>query len=174
MSICYRNGAYIADTARVLGEVELGRDVNIWYGALVRGDVAKIVIGQGTNVQDNAVIHCDYDLPNIIGSNVTIGHGAIIHGERVGNGTLIGMGAILLGQTKIGKHCIIAAGSVVTPGFNVADGNVVMGIPGKIVRRTTKEEQESLRTMPLRYVHSAKLHYENPDAPRIQPWGHSL
>jgi len=125
---------YIADTARVMGEVELGTDVGVWYGALIRGDVAKIIIGDNTNIQDNATIHCDHGKPNIIGSNVTIGHNAVVHGQAVGDGSLIGMHATVLGRTKIGKNCLIAAGAVVPPGLEVPDGMVVMGVPGKVPR----------------------------------------
>ena len=106
MTVHYIRGAYIADTARVLGDVELGAGANIWYGVSIRCDVAKIVIGANTNVQDNTVIHCDKDYPNIIGPNVIIGHGALVHGEAVGEGSMIGMGARLLGHTKVGKGCI--------------------------------------------------------------------
>lgn len=165
------NGAYIADTARVVGEVELGQGVTLWYGVSIRGDVAKITIGEGTNVQDNAVVHCDAGFPNIIGSHTSIGHGALIHGERVGNGCLIGMGAILLGRTKIGNGCMIAAGAVVPPGMEVPDGMVVMGVPGKIIRPVTEQEKEYLRTIPPRYVEMGRLHSSGKDDVRIKPFG---
>ena len=165
------NSAYIADTARVLGEVELGEDVNVWYGVVIRGDLAKITIGRGTNVQDNAVVHCDHDVPLLIGRDVTIGHSAIVHGERVGDGTLIGMGAKLLGHTTIGCGCLIAAGAVVPPGMDVPDGMVVMGLPGRIVRETTDEEKRYLAAVPPHYLETARLHCEHPDDPRIVPFG---
>ena len=92
MSMKLIRGVYVADTARVLGEVELGADVNIWYGVSIRGDVARVVVGEGTNIQDNAVVHCDHKFPNIIGRYVTIGHNAVIHGESIGDGSLIGIG----------------------------------------------------------------------------------
>ena len=171
MSIRHINGVYIADTARVRGEVELGKDVNIWYGVSIRGDVAKVVIGEGTNVQDNAVIHCNYEVPNVIGKHVTIGHSAVIHGESIGNGCLIGIGAILLGHTRIGKGCLIAAGAIVPPGMEVPDGMMVMGVPGKIVRPVSEKEQHYLRDIPPRYVELAKLHYEKPNDPRVCEWG---
>ena len=93
-------GVYVADTARVLGEVELGADVNIWYGVSIRGDVARVVVGEGTNIQDNAVVHCDHKFPNIIGRYVTIGHNAVIHGESIGDGSLIGIGAPSCSATR--------------------------------------------------------------------------
>jgi carbonic anhydrase/acetyltransferase-like protein (isoleucine patch superfamily) len=171
MAIPYIKGAIIADTPRVVGEVELGRDVSLWYGVSIRGDVAKIVIGEGTNVQDNAVIHCDFAVPNLIGKHTSIGHGALVHGESVGDGCLIGMGAILLGHSKIGDGCMIAAGAVVPPGMEVPEGMVVMGVPGKIVRPVTDQEKEYLRTIPPRYVEMARLHSSNREDPRTKPWG---
>ncbi|MCE9589119.1 MAG: gamma carbonic anhydrase family protein [Planctomycetes bacterium] len=162
--------AFIADTARVIGEVELGAGVNIWYGVAIRGDVAKIAIGEGSNVQDNAVIHCDYGQPNLIGRNVSIGHGALCHGERIGDGCLIGMGAILLGRSRIGAGCMVAAGAVVPPGMEVPDGMLVMGVPGKIVRPVNEKEKEYLVTIPPRYVEMAALHASGKTDPRIKPW----
>lgn len=170
MSIREVEGVFLADTARVLGEVRLGRSVTVWYGAAVRGDVAPITIGDGSNVQDNAVIHCDSGVPNVIGSNVTIGHGAIVHGKSVGDGTLIGMGATVLGQTVIGKNCLIAAGALVPPGLVVPDGMVVMGVPGKIIRPTTEEEKKYMAWLPPHYVQLAKLHATDPQNPRIRAW----
>lgn len=170
MSIRCIQGVYIADTAHVSGELTLGQNVNIWYGAVIRGDVSPITIGDNTNVQDNVVIHTDKGYPNIIGANVTIGHGAIVHGESIGDGSLIGMGAILLGHTKIGKGCIIAAGAVVSPGLEVPDGMVVMGVPGKIMRPTNDKEKEYLAVLPPRYAENARLRVENPNDPRWRPF----
>lgn len=170
MSIQRIHGVYLADTARVLGEVELGRDVTLWYGAAIRGDVAKITLGDGTNVQDNAVIHCDTDVPNVIGRHVTIGHGAIVHGKRVGDGSLIGMGATVLGETVIGEGCLIAAGAVVRPGMAVPDGMVVMGVPGRIIRETTDEEKRYMAWLWPHYIELAQLHAGEPAHPRVRPW----
>ncbi len=167
MSIRKTGQAFIADTARVIGDVELGENVNIWYGAALRGDVAPIRIGAGTNVQDNAVVHCDHHYANVIGAHVVIGHGAIVHGELVGDGSLIGMGAIVLGHTKIGRGCLIAAGAVVPPGLEVPDGHVVMGVPGKVVRETNDREKEYLAKLPQHYVELARRHVENPDEPMV-------
>ncbi len=172
MSMRCIHGVYLADTARVLGEVTLGRDVSIWYGVSIRGDVAPITIGDRTNVQDNAVIHCDHDYPNVIGADVTIGHGAIVHGEAVGDGTLIGMGAKLLGHSRIGRGCVIGAGAVVPPGMRVPDGMVVVGVPGKIVREVNDADRVFLAGNPPHYVRLAKLHAEPGTAdPRVFPWG---
>lgn len=175
MSMYCIDGVYVADTARVLGEVTLGQDVSLWYGVSIRGDVAPITIGPRTNVQDNAVIHCDHGYANVIGADVTIGHGAIVHGESVGDGTLIGMGAKLLGHTKIGKGCVIGAGAVVPPGMVVPDGSVVVGVPGKVVRQVNDEDRAFLKKNPPHYVRLAQLHAagaEDPEAadPRVRPW----
>jgi carbonic anhydrase/acetyltransferase-like protein (isoleucine patch superfamily) len=162
--------AYLADTARVVGEVELGPDVNVWYGASIRGDVAPVSIGPGTNVQDNAVIHCEHGLPNHIGRDVTVAHGAIVHGVEVGDGTLIGMRAVVLGRTRIGRDCLIAAGAVVTAGMDVPDGMVVMGVPGRIVRETNEQEKQYMRWLGPHYVALARLHASGADDPRARPW----
>lgn len=171
MSVWLIHGVYLADTARVLGEVEIGRDVSVWYGAAIRGDVAKVTIGAGTNVQDNAVIHCDSGVPNAIGANVTIGHGAIVHGCSVGEGTLIGMGATVLGRTVIGRECLVAAGTVVPPEMEVPDGMLVVGVPGKVARPITEKERQYLRWLGPHYVELARLHYEQPEDPRVRAWG---
>jgi carbonic anhydrase/acetyltransferase-like protein (isoleucine patch superfamily) len=161
---------YIADTARVLGEVELGEAVSIWYGVVIRGDVAKISIGQGSNVQDNSVIHCDFGYPNVIGKDVSIGHGAVCHGEYIGDGTLIGMGAKLLGHSRIGVGCIVAAGAVVPPGLVVPDGMMVMGVPGKVMRPVNEQEKKYLQVIPARYREMSVLHATSHDDPRVRPY----
>ncbi len=170
MSFRLVRDVFLADTARVLGEVELGPQVSVWYGAVIRGDVAQVTIGPGTNVQDNSVIHCDSGHPNRIGQRVTIGHGALVHGESIGDDTLIGMHATVLGHTRIGRGCLIAAGAVVPPGLEVPDGMVVMGVPGKIVRATNDKEKEYLRWLSPHYIKLAQLHVEQPDHPRIRPF----
>lgn len=166
---CVADRCYLADTARVLGQVELEADVSIWYGAVVRGDVAPIRIGQGTNIQDNAVIHCDSGVPNHIGRHVTIGHGAVVHGRSVGDGTLIGIHATVLGQSVIGRGCLIAAGALVPPGMEVPDGMVVMGVPGRIVRPVTEEEKKYLQWLAPHYVELARLHAQQPTDARTRP-----
>lgn len=167
MTMREQDGCFIADTARVVGDVRLGRDVNVWYGAVVRGDVAPVVIGERTNVQDNAVIHCDHRYANVIGRDVIIGHGAIVHGEVIGDNSLVGMGAIVLGRTKIGRGCVIGAGAVVPPGMEVPDGMVVMGVPGKIVREVNEVDRAYLAKLPGHYAALAKRHVEHPDDPVV-------
>lgn len=163
--------AFLADTARVAGDVTLGDGVNIWPGVSIRGDVAAVTIGAGTNVQDNATVHCDHGHPNAIGAHVTIGHNAVVHGVAVGDGSLIGMHATVLGRTVIGKRCLIAAGAVVPPGLEVPDDHVVMGVPGRVLRETTDQEKAYLAKLPPHYVQLAKRYHENPDAPELRPYG---
>ena len=131
---------FIAPGAIVLGDVTMGEDVNIWYHATVRGDRAPITIGRGSNIQDNSVVHVDAGYPVRIGDNVTIGHGAIIHGCSIGNDSLVGMGAILMNGAVIGKGCIIGAGALVTQNMQIPDGSLVLGNPAKIKRTVTEEE----------------------------------
>ncbi|MEX2212878.1 MAG: gamma carbonic anhydrase family protein [Phycisphaeraceae bacterium] len=170
MSIHRLHNVYLADTARVLGDVQLADGVNLWYGVSIRGDVARITIGEGTNVQDNAVIHCDSHIPNTIGAHVTIGHGAIVHGISVGDGTLIGMGATALGGTRIGARCLIAAGAVVPPNLNVPDDMMVIGVPGRVARPTNEKEKKYLAWLAPHYVQLARHHHENPTDGRVKPW----
>ena len=170
MSFRRLSHAYLADTARALGEVTLAADVSLWYGAVVRGDVAPVSIGEGTNIQDNAVVHCDSGVPNDIGAHVTVGHGALVHGKQVGDGTLIGMHATVLGQTVIGKRCLIAAGALVPPGMEVPDEHLVMGVPGKIARPINEKERAYLGWLAPHYIELARLHCDHPDDPRIAPW----
>ncbi|MEM0915745.1 MAG: gamma carbonic anhydrase family protein [Planctomycetota bacterium] len=169
MTIRRVNHAWIADTARVVGDVTLGQNVSIWYGAVMRGDVAPISIGDETNVQDNAVIHVDHSFPNRIGSRVTIGHGAICHGQAIGDGSLVGMGATLLGRSKIGRNAIVAAGALVTEGMEVPDGHVAMGVPAKVVRPINDREREYIAILPQRYIEEAEMHCAA-ESPLAQPW----
>src|SRR3954468_8622453 len=130
---------FLADNATVVGDVTVGELSSFWFNAVVRGDVAPIVIGRRVNVQDGTVIHCDSGVPNVIQDDVTIGHRAIVHGAFVGQGTLVGMGAILLGRTRIGRECLVAAGAVVPPGLVVPDRMLVIGVPGKVARPLGEE-----------------------------------
>jgi len=148
--------AYIAPGAVVLGDVTVDEDVGIWYNAVVRGDRGSIVIGRGSNIQDNAVVHLDSPYPVTIGENVTVGHGAIVHGCTVGDNSLIGMGAILMNGAHIGKNCIVAAGALVTQGMEVPDGSLVMGSPAKVKRMVTEEEIAANLRNASRYVEEAR------------------
>ena len=143
---------YIAPDARVLGDVELGEDVSIWYGAVVRGDSGKIVIGEGTNIQDRVVIH----EKTTLGSRCTVCHGAIVHGCTVGGGCLIGMGAILLTGAVLEDGCLVGAGAVVTGKTHAPAGSVLLGNPARIVKTLTPEEREKLQAGVEEYIRLAK------------------
>lgn len=136
----FGNKVFIAPGAVVLGNVSLGEDVGIWYHATVRGDRAPIVIGAGSNIQDNVVVHTDKDHTVIVGQNVTVGHSAVIHGCEIGDNSLIGMGAIIMNGARIGKNCIVGAGALVTQNTQIPDNSLVLGNPAKIKRPVTEEE----------------------------------
>jgi carbonic anhydrase/acetyltransferase-like protein (isoleucine patch superfamily) len=170
MSMRLVRGVYLADGVHVIGDVTIGRDSNIWFGSVVRGDVAPIRIGHTVNIQDNCTIHCDDDIPNVLGDRVTLAHGVIAHGCEIGDGSLIGIGATLLAGSKIGRNCLVAAGAVVPPNLVVPDGMVVMGLPGRVVRETSAREKAYIAMVPDRYLRLAKVHHEQPEDPRVRPW----
>jgi carbonic anhydrase/acetyltransferase-like protein (isoleucine patch superfamily) len=150
---------FVAETATVVGDVTIGKDSSVWFSAVLRGDAAPISIGEGTNVQDNAVIHVDHDVPTQVGRRVTIGHGAIVHSATVEDHVLIGMGAIILGGAVIGTHSIIAAGSVVPEGREIPPRSLVMGVPGKVVRHVTDEEVTEIEGAAEHYVERARNYW---------------
>lgn len=131
--------AFLHPTSVVIGKVTLGEQVSVWPCAVLRADIAEIIIGDNSNVQDNACIHVNHNAPAIIGKGVTIGHGAIVHGSKIGDNCLIGMNAVVL-ESEIGPNCIVGAGSVVTAGKNIPSGSLVMGVPAKIIRELTEDE----------------------------------
>lgn len=145
------NSAFVAETATVIGDVNIGEGTSIWYGTVLRGDIENIRVGKFSNIQDNSVVHTETNIPTIIGDYTVIGHNAIIHGCAVGDNCLIGMGAIVLNNAVIGDNSIIGAGSIVTEGKIIPPNSLVIGIPGKIVRQVTQEEIESIRNNALRY-----------------------
>lgn len=149
---------FVADTAKIIGDVKLGNGVSVWFGAVLRADLAPIIVGDLSNIQDNVVIHVDRDVPTIIGKGVTIGHSAVVHACRIGDYSLIGMGAILLDGCSIGDHTIIAAGTVITPGKEIPPGVLVVGVPGKVVRELTESEKRGLEEHALNYWELAKLY----------------
>ena len=152
-------GVYLAPTAAVVGDVSIGEESSIWYGAVLRGDVGKIRIGRRTNVQDLACIHMSKDISSAeIADDVTIGHGAVIHGGRVEAGALIGIGSILLDNAVIGEECLVAAGSLVPADFVARPRVLVRGSPAKIVRDLTEEEWTLGRRLAERYVGVARDH----------------
>lgn len=150
--------AWVADSAQVMGEVEIGENSSLWFGAIVRGDTETIRIGDNTNIQDGSVLHADVGMPLTIGNNVTVGHQVMLHGCTVGDGALIGIGAIVLNGAKIGKGCIVGAGALVTEGKEFPDGSMILGSPAKAVRELTPAQKEGLIKSAIHYVENAALY----------------
>jgi carbonic anhydrase/acetyltransferase-like protein (isoleucine patch superfamily) len=149
---------FIAPNASVMGDVTFGKGVSVWYGAVIRADVEKIIIGDNTNIQDTAVLHADPGDPTIIGDSVTVGHGAIVHGAVVGDGSLIGMRATVLNKAKIGKGCIIGAHALVTEKMEIPDYSLAVGAPAKVIRQLTPEQAEKMKLGAQHYVDMAERH----------------
>lgn len=158
---------FVAADAVVLGTVQCSRGVNIWYGCILRGDLARIALGERVNLQDGVIVHTDWDAPQILEEGVVVGHGAILHGSRIGRDTLVGMGARLLSGSVIGAESIVAAGAVVPEGRIVPPRSLVMGLPGKVVRAVRDEEVERTRATCARYLEMARRHAEGEFGP---PW----
>lgn len=136
--------AFIADGARVVGDVSLGAGASVWYNAVLRADSAAIVIGDGSNVQDNVSVHVDAGHPVDVGAHVSIGHNAVVHGCVIGDGSLIGMGAVVLSGAIIGSGCLVAGGAVVLGDMVIPDGSLVAGVPAKVRRPLTDDERRGL------------------------------
>ncbi|MBP5802439.1 gamma carbonic anhydrase family protein [Microbacterium maritypicum] len=136
--------AFVADGARIVGDVSLAAGCSVWYNAVLRGDSAGIVIGPGSNVQDNVSVHVDAGHPVVIGSKVSVGHNAVVHGCTIGDGTLVGMGSVILSGAVIGDGCLIAGGAVVLGGAEIPPGSLVAGVPAKVRRALTEEERAGL------------------------------
>jgi carbonic anhydrase/acetyltransferase-like protein (isoleucine patch superfamily) len=151
---------FVADNATVIGDVTLGPKSSVFYGAVLRGDIARIVLGEGSNIQDNAIVHLADDGDAIIGNYCTIGHGAIVHACTIGDECLIGMGATVLDKANIGARSIVGANSLVKIGFTCPPGSMVVGSPAKVVRQLTEEEQSNLRRWSEKYVHVSAAHAE--------------
>jgi len=143
---------FIAPGSAVIGDVVIGENASIWHNAVIRGDMARITIGRNTNIQDCSVVHCSIGIETLIGDNVTVGHGAIIHSCEIGNNCLIGMGAVILDGAKIGSNCLIGAGAVITPNTVIPDGQLVVGSPGKVKRQLSEQEIEGMHTNAQHYL----------------------
>jgi carbonic anhydrase/acetyltransferase-like protein (isoleucine patch superfamily) len=150
------DSAWVADSAQVIGQVALSDDVSVWFGAVVRGDNEQLTLGPGSNVQDGAVLHADPGFPLTLAAFVTVGHQAMLHGCTVGEGSLIGIQAVVLNGAKIGRHCLVGAGALVTEGKEFPDGSLIVGAPAKVVRPLRPEEIEGLRRSAVRYVDNAR------------------
>lgn len=151
-------GAFRAFNAVVTGEVELGPDVGIWFGCVVRGDDAPLSVGARTNIQDLTMIHADTGVPNTIGEDCTVGHRCVLHGAQVGHRALIGMGAVLLGRSVVGDEAIVAAGAIVREGFEVPPRTLVAGVPARVVRDVSAEERAMLVQSAAGYVEKIRLY----------------
>ena len=147
---------FVAPTATVIGDVALGVDTGIWFGAVLRGDRARIEVGAGSNIQDNAVVHTSRGFPARIGREVSVGHGAILHGCTIGDRVLVGMGAIVMNGAVVGEDTIIAAGAVVTEGTAIPPGSVVMGVPAKVMKPASPDQKEGIRKNAESYIRLAK------------------
>jgi carbonic anhydrase/acetyltransferase-like protein (isoleucine patch superfamily) len=147
---------WIAPNAHVIGRVRLGSNVGVWFGAVLRGDNELIDIGEGTNIQEGAMLHTDPGFPLSVGAGVTIGHHAIVHGCTIGDGSLIGMGATILNGAKIGRNSIVGANALVTEGKEFPDGSLIVGTPAKVVRELGPETMEGLRISATNYVRNAE------------------
>ncbi|HUK56767.1 MAG TPA: gamma carbonic anhydrase family protein [Nitrospiria bacterium] len=147
---------FIAETATVIGDVSIGKSSSVWFSAVVRGDIAPIVVGEETNIQDGAVLHVGHGFPCVIGSRVTIGHGAMVHGATVKDGALIGIGAIVLNGAVVGEKALIGAGAVVTENTVIPPGMMVTGVPGRPVKPVRPEQRNYIRRAAYNYVRYAQ------------------
>lgn len=150
--------AFIASNAIILGDVSLGKDSSVWYGAILRADIESITVGEGTNLQDGVIVHLDDKIGAHIGKYNTVGHGAILHACTIGDECLIGMHATVMDGSKIGNQCIIGAHTFAPKGFEAPDGSLVYGSPAKIIRSLTKEERAELRDGAEKYIEVARAH----------------
>ncbi len=150
--------AYIHESSEIIGRVTIGKNASIWPTVVLRGDIERITIGEQSNVQDGSLFHTSRGIPVVLGKGVTIGHGAIVHGARIGDYCLIGMGAILLDGCKIGKECLIGAGALVPEGAVIPPRSLVLGLPGRVKRPLNREELALLHQRPKDYVRYADQH----------------
>lgn len=148
--------AWVADSARVIGKVELADDASVWFGSVLRGDTGWLRVGRASNVQDGAVLHTDAGIELVLGEQVTVGHQAMLHGCTIGDGSLIGIQAVVLNGARIGRHCLVGAGALVTEGKEFPDGSLIMGSPARVVRALTPEQISRLEWSAKHYASNAK------------------
>ncbi len=148
--------AWVADSAQVIGAVTLERDASVWFGAVLRGDTETLRIGKGSNVQDGSVLHADLGQPLTVGEGVTVGHQVMLHGCTIGDGSLIGIQAVVLNGARIGRYCLVGAGALVTEGKEFPDGSMILGSPARAVRPLTPEQIEGLKRSAATYVQNAR------------------
>lgn len=149
---------FVAENAAVVGDVVIGENTSVWYGVCIRSDMDKTVIGKNTNIQENSTLHNDFRIPTIVGDEVTIGHNCVIHGCKVSNNVLIGMGSVILNGAEIGENTIIGAGSLVTQNKKIPSGVLCMGSPAKVVRELSEEEIKSIKESSVHYIEMANMH----------------
>ena len=150
------DSAWVADDVNLIGKVTLAAKSSVWFGSTLRGDNEMLTLGEGSNIQENSVLHTDMGYPLTIGKNCTIGHKVMLHGCTIGDNTLIGMGAMVMNGAVVGKNCLIGAGALITEGKVIPDGSLVMGAPGKIIRTLTDEAIEGLTRSALSYQKNAE------------------
>ncbi len=150
---------FVHKTASVVGQVTLGANVSVFPCAVLRGDIAAITVGENSNIQDNAVLHVNYNAPCQIGAGVSVGHGAVVHGSKVGDNVIIGMNAVVM-ESEIGPNCIIGAGAVVPAGKNIPAGSLVMGVPAKVVRPLDEDEVNGILQNAREYAKAIPLYKE--------------
>lgn len=150
--------AFVAPNSTVIGDVVLGESTTVWYNAVLRGDIDRIEIGDNTNIQEGCILHCKKGVEIKVGSHVTLGHGAILHSCRVGDNTLVGMGAIVLDDSVIGNNCLVAAGSVVTPRTQIPDGSLIAGSPAVVKRALSQQEIEEIKLNANEYINLLKYY----------------
>lgn len=149
-------GAWVADSAQVIGRVVLEQDASVWFGVVLRGDTERLRLGRGSNIQDGSVVHADPGFPVEIGENVTVGHHVMLHGCAIGDGSLIGIQAVILNGARIGRNCLVGAGALVTEGKEFPDGSLIIGAPAKAVRQLSAEQLERLKRSAGHYVENAR------------------
>ena len=164
------SSCFIATTATVIGDVEVGRESSVWFGAVVRGDVGAIRVGRRTNIQDLCTLHVDADYDLLIGDEVTIGHRAIVHGCHIGDRVLVGMGAIIMNGARVAEECVIGAGAIVTERAAIPPHSLVLGVPGKVVRTLSGEEIRGIRESADVYAKGAALYRTTELGHDVRDW----
>ena len=154
-------GNFVADDARVIGDVILEQDASVWFGVVLRGDMDTLRVGARSNIQDGSVLHTDAGIKLTIGEDVTVGHQAMLHGCTVGDGSLIGIKAVVLNRAKIGRNCIIGAGALIPEGKEIPDNSVVMGMPGKVVKENPEAAAQMLKAQAAHYVQNGQRYLES-------------
>lgn len=156
--------AFIAENATLIGEVKVMKNASIWYNVVLRGDIAPIIIGENTSVQDGSVIHCAEGLPTIVGNKVTIGHQVVLHACKIGDYSLIGMGAVVLDEVEVGEAAVVGAGALVAPRTKIPPRTLVMGVPAQVVRNLREEEIVEIEKHVKGYVELMKKYKSNPSS----------